>query len=378
MTALVLDGLDGANPLGYLSALGALVVAHAAGETRSRLAWQRRGRWVPVMHDLGVADHRSFARLLAPALRGEAVTTAAAAEIEEAQAAFEKASRAVSAKEKDIRARKLRGEELRVAREHELEPLVQDRDAKRKAWLAALAMGVPRPELALGKHIDCTPEEFREHGAAFVEKGSPRDRDALDLLAAFGSDAAVTEKRRVVKVEPTPFCFTSGSGHQYFLETVRQLLTRVTEDRLQEALTEPWVYRDDGLSMRWDPVEDRRYALMDADPGPMGVRTVWMANLLAYRALVLFPTAPRGRRLVATGWAGDNDEGAFTWPLWTAPLGPPVIRSLLQLREIVADQPDGPALRARGIAAVYRARRIKVGSGTNYKINFTPARAVWT
>src|SRR5581483_9015683 len=131
MTALVLDGLDGANPLGYLSALGALVVAHAAGETRSRLAWQRRGRWVPVMHDLGVADHRSFARLLAPALRGEAVTTAAAAEIE-------KASRAVSAKEKDIRARKLRGEELRVAREHELEPLVQDRDAKRKAWLAAL------------------------------------------------------------------------------------------------------------------------------------------------------------------------------------------------------------------------------------------------
>jgi len=37
---------------------------------------------------------------------------------------------------------------------------------------------------------------------------------------------------------------------------------------------------------------------------------------------------------------------------------------------------DRAILRARGVAAVFRARRIKVGAGANYKLNFSPARAV--
>ncbi|NIR32207.1 MAG: hypothetical protein GWN84_23500 [Gammaproteobacteria bacterium] len=128
--------------------------------------------------------------------------------------------------------------------------------------------------------------------------------------------------------------------------------------------------------MRWDPVEARRYALMDQDPGPIGSRTVWMANLLAYRALALLPSAPRRNGLATTGWSEHEDGQFFTWPLWTHPACPDTVRSLLLLPVLCSRAPDRPALRARGIDAVFRARRIKVGTGANYKVNFSPAREV--
>jgi hypothetical protein len=126
-------------------------------------------------------------------------------------------------------------------------------------------------------------------------------------------------------------------------------------------------------------VEDRRYALLDRDPTASDnkPRTVWMANLLAYRALSLFPSATARSGLTSTGWGrGEDRELFFTWPLWKDPLDPDTARSLLLLAQLYRDVPDRAALRARGVAATYRARRIKVGSGANFKVNFSPAREV--
>lgn len=53
---------------------------------------------------------------------------------------------------------------------------------------------------------------------------------------------------------------------------------------------------------------------------------------------------------------------------------PDTVSSLLQLRELTIARPDYRALRARGVIDVLRARRIKVGAGANYKLNFSPAR----
>jgi hypothetical protein len=128
--------------------------------------------------------------------------------------------------------------------------------------------------------------------------------------------------------------------------------------------------------MRWDPIEDRRYALMDRDPTSSGnkTRTMWMANLLAYRALAIFPSAPFRQRLQTAGW--DPDQKTFAWPLWEWSLNLDAVRSLVQLRELVKERPDASTLRARGIAAVYRAHRLLVGSGGNRKVNFSPARRI--
>src|SRR5262249_581174 len=148
--------------------------------------------------------------------------------------------------------------------------------------------------------------EYREHATSLVEDSVVADRGPLDLLAAFASDAYVDKSGRVVA---TPFCFITGSGHQFFLDTVRQLMSKVAAERVKSVLFEPWTYSDEKLSLRWDPVEDRRYALMDRDPTASDnkSRTVWMANLLAYRALALFPSAPGSRRLETVGWSGRGE-----------------------------------------------------------------------
>lgn len=201
--------------------------------------------------------------------------------------------------------------------------------------------------------------------------------ETLDLLAAFGSDACRDERSNAIT--PTAFCFIKGSGQQFFLDTIRQLMGEVTSERVRQTLFEPWAYRDEKFSIRWDPVEDRRYALMDRDPTASDnkSRTVWMANLLGYRALVLFPCAPGRRGLATTAWTASDDEApAFTWPIWECSTPPDTIRSLLQLCELAEPQPDRSILRARGVAAIFRARRIRVGAGSNYKVNFSPARAV--
>jgi hypothetical protein len=113
---------------------------------------------------------------------------------------------------------------------------------------------------------------------------------------------------------------------------------------------------------------------MDGDPSDLASRTVWMANLLAYRALSLFPSAPGRRGLKTAGWSGDGEF--FTWPIWGTPATADTIRSLILFSGLGAERPDRRALKEMGIAAVFRAQRVKVGSGANYKLNFSPAQSV--
>ncbi len=256
----------------------------------------------------------------------------------------------------------------------EIRPLERERDEARRRWLDALREAVPRPELALGRRIDCSSEEYREHALSLAETAHRSCREALDLLASFGSDAV--RQQNSDAIEPTPFCFITGSGHQFFLDTARQLVDRVSQEGVHRTLFGPWDYQDEKLSMRWDPIEDRRYALMDRNPTASDnkPRTMWMANLLAYRALTLFPSAATGRGLAVAGW--DTQRRSFTWPLWECPLDVDSVRSVVQLQQLLAEHPDGSALRPRGILAVYRAQRIEVGTIRNRKVNFAPARRV--
>ena len=369
-----LVGLDGTNPLGFLAALGTLASLHQSGVGEPRLWWKRASRWMAVLEDVDAENEEALASLVAESLRGRAVPEDAEARRAAAQKAMELARTAIKKKRDEIKKRGLRGSERTEAEERELRPLELEYEEKRRRWLDALREAVPRPELALGKRIDCTAEEYREHAAALVTGADRSKRDSLDMVASFGTDAV--RQKNSNGIEPTPFCFTRGSSHQEFLETARQLMAQVTPDRVLRTLFKFWDYSDEGLSMRWDPIEDRRYALMDRDPTAPGnkPRTMWMANLLAYRGLVFFPTAAVGGRLYAAGW--DPRQGSFTWPLWEWPLCFDAVRSLVQLRELVEEQPDAATLRARGVAAAYRANRVVVGSGVNRKVNFSPARRV--
>jgi hypothetical protein len=383
-----LTGLDGTNPLGFLAAVGTLVTLHDAGEGSARLGWRRGVTWTPVIEGTSVADADTLSEIVAHGLRGRDVPQDAEEQRAAAMERVNSAKKALGRKEKEIRGRGLKGNARKEAIATEVDPLRTEYNRLRKVWLEALASAVPRAELALGKRIDCTSDEYRHHAATILGDAGLPDRSSINLLAAFGTDACVSPKGETIA--PTWFQFITGSGHQFFLKTVRDLMGEVRPDRVNDTLFKPWSYPDEGLSMRWDPAEDRRYALMDRDPTASDnkPRTMWMANLLGYRALELFTTAPRRRGPAVVGWSGVQGETTFTWPLWEFAVPPDVVRSLLTLPDLKADDssvpgrggrrrgPDRATLRARGISAVFRARRVKVGSGANFKLNFSPGRAI--
>lgn len=378
--AIELSALDGTNPLGFLAALGTLIAARRAGESAAALGWRRSRTWTPVLHGLSTDDREDLCARLAHELRGKEVSGGADTRRNAAFSAYQQARTAVKKERDRIKAEKLNGQERRAALEARVGPLEREAADRRREWLAALKDAVPRPELALGTRIDCTGGEYRKHARELVESLDSPSRETVDLLAAFGSDACLEDGkggRTERPIQPTPFCFIRGSGNQEFLDTVRKLLAVVTAERVAEALFEPWVYRDPGLSMRWDPSEDRRYALSDVKPADDGVQTVWMPNLLAYRALALFPSAPTLGGLGVTGWASTAGGLVFTWPLWEFAAAPDTVLTLLQLKDLHGNRP-GDRLGARGIAALFRARRVRFPpTGSSHKLNFSPARQIW-
>ena len=136
------------------------------------------------------------------------------------------------------------------------------------------------------------------------------------FVSAFGCESCTDRNGRVI---PTELQLITGSGHQYFLETFGTLMESITIDQLRRSLFGPWTYQDPRLSFRWEPLDDRRYAVCWEDPSNTEVRTEHGANLLAANALPLFPVAPLLRAAATTGFHDYKDYTYMTWPMWQQP-----------------------------------------------------------
>jgi hypothetical protein len=299
------EGLDGANPLAYLAALGGLrTTAQTWPERNARLYWSSAmGGWRP------------FLRL--------------------------------------------------------------DGELDRDDWLAALALSLrdKSGQIAFNLADDLTVPcpAYKSAATAAVADAVAGDRRHADFLAAFGSEIVESEAngKKTGQIADTAFRTMSGAGHQHFLGFMRELAGVTETEHLSRALFEAWRYTDPGPSMRWDPSDDRRYALRWLQPSGDPAKTVRGANRLAIEALPLLPTAPVGQRLETTGFTQRKGRGAvWTWPIWTEPANLDVVRSLMTLPELQKDAPDRQALTAMGIAEIYRSQRITQGK---YR-NFTPAQ----
>lgn len=222
-------------------------------------------------------------------------------------------------------------------------------------------------------------DDFRLEAERALAQRATRD---LGYLAAFATDATLEDQ-----ILDTAFRTMSGAGHQHFLTFMRTLVAETSRDHLEEALFGPWRYEDPPPSMRWDPDDDRRYALRFRDPSKDQIRTVRGANRLAVEALPLLPVMPRWPRPVTTGFRGRGSRDTFwTWPIWEHPTSLDVVRSVLAsrsvqelAREMARD--DGSArrieflrldLQKRGVVEVYQSQRITVGK---YR-NFSPGTSV--
>ena len=343
-----LPGLDGSNPLGFLASLGVLAELSASQSSGVWMSWHvLNGGWRPRLHTCERLAPDAIAKRLAEQLRLGRATVSSEGESEKSLAVADKAHMSAKKRLKDkldeIKKRKLRGKERDQAIEFETRDLVASRNQKRDEWLRLLKQSSPSPELALGKDPAALQDHFRLTAQEVVADVTPANRACADLMASFGCDAIVDTKTN--KVRTTSFCFVTGSGWQYFLQNVRELLGRVDSLRIFQALFEPRPHADEKLSMRWDPIEDRRYAMMWSDPTSSGneAKTNWALNLLAYRGLQLLPCVPTSRGVKTTGFSNHNRSPDWSWPIWSACLSADTIRSLLALHELQQTEPDRTA-----------------------------------
>lgn len=291
-----LPGLDGANPLGFLAALGTWRTTESI-HPGTRMHWKPLGgHWAPVM-------------CLSEKISKEDLVTSLHAELQ---------------KMKD------------------------------------------HPVFTFANNLKLKPIEFEHQAKQALERFFESDDFvSVAFLCAFGSSVATNEQG---DIEDTALRTMSGAGHQHFLKTMNDLASATTREQISSALFETWVYPDEKVGLRWDPSEDKRYALAWKNPSTETTMTQRGANRLAIEAMPLLPTAPVGSHLETTGFTGHkSNDTYFSWPIWNTPINLDTVRSLLSLRAIHSDASH--SLRSRGITAVFRSQRITTGKFRN----FTPA-----
>ena len=213
-------------------------------------------------------------------------------------------------------------------------------------------------------------EKFRELAEDAREKARPEDRIHADFIAAFGCESIpVSEKDDSIR--DTALRTMSGAGHQHFVGFMRELVDNTEPDDLRASLFESWTYPDPAPSLRWDPVDDRRYALRWKEPSKDRIGTMRGANRLAIEALPMFPTVPNGSRLDTTGFSQQGRATYFSWSIWSAWTSLDTLRSLLALSLLQTVPPDRARLRKMGVVEIYRSERITNGKYRNFATAFS-------
>ena len=191
-----------------------------------------------------------------------------------------------------------------------------------------------------------------------------------EFACAFACETTTNENGTV---QDTAFRTMSGAGHQHFLKFMAEIAKITTTQQLHATLFSFWNYDEQKLSFRWDPADDRRYALRWNDPSSDVIRTVRGANRLAVEALPLFPVAPVNNRLETTGFGRPYAKGVFwSWPIWEPSISLDACRSVLALPELQKTQPNRDLLSPRGITEIFRCERITVGKFRNFTPSFSP------
>lgn len=222
------------------------------------------------------------------------------------------------------------------------------------AWIGDRARSYELTQL--GKDLPCSVEQYEAVARELLGDGTPSA-----LLAAFGVARPSSDR-----IDDTAFRTMSGTGHQHFLDFARQIAGQTTLEHVARCLFERWRYEDPRPSLRFDPTDDRRYALRADDPANSSssapIRTVRAANALAFEGLALVPVVPATNGAATTLFSRGVRAMNVCWPVWDRPIGRDAVASLLALAP-----PQGP-----GIVAAFQARRLTVGK---YR-SFTPAERV--
>ncbi len=91
------------------------------------------------------------------------------------------------------------------------------------------------------------------------------------------------------------------------------------------------------------------------------------ANRLALEAWPWFPSFPAGDRVTTRGFRGNRAyDTFFTWPLWKEPVGVDAVASLLGLDHLQLDSPMANELQHYNVSCAFRLQRILIGKTPNF------------
>lgn len=299
MTALVLQGLDAHNPLGFLAALGLL-----------RVLDDQAGRTARERPRLGFVDQGGFVARL---LTSHTMAEVAAIVLEDAVAQG-------------------------------------DNCALQFAYNEAGALIAPGTKSVIR---DLKPKPL---GAMqLLELAATADPRTAAQAAAWFSELVEDNNQNT---KPTAFHFTAGQ--QAFLEMVEALRGGLTVEHVREALEGPWLNTSSLPSLSWDASVARMYALRASNPAKERRGSVPGANWLAVIGLTFFPVVVKGTRLVTTAVRGGWKDSTFTWPVWSPPAEVTTIASLLRLDASAWTQRERAAY---GVETVLRCRILRSDQG---------------
>ncbi len=305
--ALPLPGLDGSNPLGFLAALGTLVVCEQLAKCANAPEWLKgevRLSWghgsslqMPVLHLPGPSPNpEEFSTSLAASLAKSIELHSAAMVVSMLENGFRKDSA---------------------------------RDFAPLGRFARTATADVRAKLDWINALSCE---------SLIDEDSPLQTVRCDYLP---------RNIRSVLAKVTP---------NHLLRALFQTWDYGDPLEMQ--------------SLRWEPAEDRRHAyqwhMPNGDPTKKKRGGMLGANRLAFEAWPLFPCFPKGDRVATRGFTGSGMFDTFwTWPLWSSPWTSDTIAGLLALPELQSAPVKVDELRGRGIAAAFRSQRILVGKTPN-------------
>ena len=306
MTRFDLDGIDAANPLGFLAAIGTLAAATRIWPTGAvRLGWETRlGGWRPVLAVASDVDRSELVEALDRSLRAMSDHPAFSAP-----------------------------DNLSVPVETFSE------------WAKA-AQGTARPSDRLYADLVAA---FGSEAVQSTNSGKPNGNNADTAFRHIGAG-----QQRFFA------CVRSLVQDTRDIHLAKTLFEPWRYDDPLEKHSLRWDPNDDvRRALRWnDP---------SGDPERRRSGAMWGANRLAIEALPLFPTAPGGRGLETTGFLKDAGRPIrWTWPVWNGLLSIDAVRSVLALRELQVTVPNRVVLARLGIVEVFRVYRVMQDKYRNF------------
>lgn len=395
MNTLVCTGLDGANPLHMLAALGILCAGHEQGFV-STMSWQFDAQWRPVFsvnNDSGALWDALSDSVSPPRL------WQARQKLDGALAALREAGSAAALAKSAVEANRTAGDKtaLRDAKDRLAQAQAQTRRMRtrcRRLENAISAVGRTRiatihPIVAKADHLDDITKGGLSKDGFRAVAGLPGQAGIVGLAA----DLEVQDKKKTT-IGRTAFSFANNNSMKMLLADFAKAAVFCTPERLRDGVLGPGTILDGTTGLGWDPGSQRSYALQFHDPQD-DTRSQVAVNCLAFIGLACLPVVPKEGRPATigfgtfTGAAGpshlDQDAGsddgspakgrrydAWTWPIWDGPLFLDVVMSLCNLPELASQEPDRAWLARLGVVEVFRSRRISV----NKRSFFSPSRPV--